>query len=231
MGDNRWRDENEWPLARTQYTKVYLRGGGKANSLRGDGQLSFTAPGEEQPDRYVYDPNDPTPTRGGTTLGLAMGVLDQRKVEEREDVLVYTSETLHADMEVTGPVSLRLFAASSAPDTDFTAKLVDIRPDGYAQNIVEGMIRARFRESLTAPTLITPGQVYAYTIDLWATSHVFKAGHQLRLEVSSSNFPRYDRNPNTGHDFGVDAELLTAQQTIFHDHRYPSHLLLPVIPR
>ncbi len=231
MGDNRWRDENEWPLARTQHTKVYLHSGGKANSLRGDGQLSLAAPAEEQVDRYVYDPNDPVPTRGGTTLALAMGVLDQRKVEEREDVLVYTSDLLTSDMEVTGPVSLRLFAASSAPDTDFTAKVVDVRPDGYAQNIVEGVMRARFRESLTSPTLITPGQVYEYAIDLWATSHVFKAGHQLRLEVSSSNFPRYDRNPNTGHDFGVDAELQTARQTIFHDHRYPSHLILPIIPR
>jgi putative CocE/NonD family hydrolase len=134
-------------------------------------------------------------------------------------------------MEVTGPISCKLFAASSAPDTDFTAKLVDVRPDGYAQNIAEGVIRARFRESLSAPTLLTPETVYEYAIDLWATSHVFKAGHLLRLEVSSSNFPRYDRNPNTGHDFGMDAELRTARQTIFHDNRYPSHLVLPVIHR
>ncbi|MBI3303212.1 MAG: CocE/NonD family hydrolase, partial [Deltaproteobacteria bacterium] len=203
----------------------------KANSLRGNGQLSLAAPGEEQPDRYTYDPQDPVSTRGGTTLGLAMGVFDQTKVEEREDVLVYTGDALTADLEVTGPISLRLFAASSAPDTDFTAKLVDLRPDGYAQNIAEGVIRARFRESLSQPALITPEKVYEYTVDLWATSHVFKAGHRLRLEVSSSNFPRYDRNPNTGHDFGVDAELRTARQTIFHDSRYPSHLVLPVIPR
>jgi putative CocE/NonD family hydrolase len=231
MGDNRWRDENEWPLARTQYTKVYLHSDGRANSLRGDGKLSFVTPREEQPDRYVYDPDDPVPTRGGTTLGIALGVFDQAKIEEREDVLVYTGEILTKDMEVTGPVSLTLFAASSAPDTDFTAKLVDVRPDGYAQNIAEGVIRARFRESLSSPTLITPDKVYEYTIDLWATSYVFKAGHCVRLEVSSSNFPRYDRNPNTGHDFGVDADLRTAQQTIFHDNRYPSHLVLPVIPR
>jgi len=231
MGDNRWRDENEWPLARTRYTKVYLHGGSKANTLRGDGRLSLIVPGEEQPDRYIYDSQDPVPTRGGTTLGMALGVFDQAKIEEREDVLVYTGDVLAADTEVTGPVSLKLFAASSAPDTDFTAKLVDVRPDGYAQNIAEGVIRARFRESLTSPTLITPEKVYEYTIDLWATSHVFKAGHRLRLEVSSSNFPRYDRNPNTGHDFGVDTELRSARQTVFHDHRYPSHLVLPVIPR
>jgi len=193
--------------------------------------LSFTTPTEEQSDRYVYDPNDPVPTRGGTTLSLALGVFDQNKIEEREDVLVYTGEILTTAMEVTGPVSLKLFAASSAPDTDFTAKLIDVRPDGYAQNVVEGVLRARFRESLSTPTLITPEKVYEYTIDLWATSHVFKAGHRLRLEVSSSNFPRYDRNPNTGHDFGGDAEVRVAQQTIFHDQRYPSHLVLPVIPR
>ena len=231
MGDNRWRDENEWPLARTRYTDLYLHSGGKANSLNGDGGLSVSAPNEEPQDRYVYDPHDPVPTRGGTTLGMAMGVLDQTKIEQREDVLVYTGQVLSEDVEVTGPVSLSLYAASSAPDTDFTAKLIDLRPDGYAQNIAEGVIRARFRESQISPSLITPGEVYEYSIDLWATSHVFKAGHRFRLEVSSSNFPHYDRNPNTGHDFGVDSELQTAQQTIFHDSRYPSHLVLPVIPR
>src|SRR6266568_2708782 len=231
MGDNRWRDEHEWPLARTRYTNLYLRSGGKANSLRGNGQLSLSTPDEEPPDRYLYDPEDPVPTRGGTTLGLAMGVFDQTKIEEREDVLVYTGDVLTADMAVTGTISLKLFAASSAPDTDFTAKLADLRPDGYAQNIAEGVTRARFRESLSSPTLITPEKVYEYTVDLWATSQVFKAGHRLRLEMSSSNFPRYDRNPNTGHDFGVDTELRTARQTIFHDSRYPSHLILPVIPR
>ena len=131
---------------------------------------------------------------------------------------------------MTGPLTLKLFAATSAPDTDFTAKLVDVRPDGYAQNLADGIIRARFRDSTRYPTLITPGQVYEYTVDLWATSHVFKAGHRIRLEVSSSNFPRFDRNPNTGHPIGADAELETAQQTIFHDQRYPSHLVLPVIP-
>lgn len=231
MGENRWRDEHEWPLARTRYTNLYLHGSGKANSARGNGSLSLTVPSEEQTDHYVYDPQDPVPTRGGTTLGLALGVFDQSKIEEREDVLVYTGDTLTSDMEVTGPVTLTLFAASSAPDTDFTAKLVDVRPDGYAQNLAEGVIRARFRESLSSPMLITPGQVYEYAIDLWATSHVFRAGHRVRLEVSSSNFPRYDRNPNTGHDFGVDAELRAAQQTIFHDSRHPSHLVLPIIPR
>jgi putative CocE/NonD family hydrolase len=231
MGDNRWRDEYEWPLARTRYTHFYLHSEGTANSLWGNGRLSVAPPSEEPPDHYLYDPQDPVPTRGGTTLGLAMGVFDQTKIEERHDVLVYTSDILTEPLEVTGPIVLKLFAASSAPDTDFTAKLVDVRPDGYAQNIAEGVIRARFRESLSSPTLITPEKVYEYTLDLWATSHVFKAGHKLRVEVSSSNFPRYDRNPNTGHDFASDTELRTARQTIFHDSRYPSHLILPVIPR
>lgn len=231
MGENRWRDENEWPLKRTRYTKVFLRSRGKANSMNGDGALSLNPPADEPADRYTYDPNDPVPTRGGTSLGLPLGVFDQRDVERRNDVLVYTSDPLDKDMEVTGPVTMNLFAASSAPDTDFTAKLVDVRPDGYAQNIVEGVIRARFRESLSKPTPIESGKVYQYAIDMWSTSHVFQRGHRMRLEISSSNFPRYDRNPNTGHDFGVDTELKAANQAVHHSAPHPSHIVLPVIPR
>jgi putative CocE/NonD family hydrolase len=231
MGENRWRDEHEWPLARTRYTDMYIHSGGGANSLDGDGSLEFEAPGDEPADRYLYDPNNPVPTRGGTTLGIRAGVFDQTEIERRPDVLVYTSEVLQADLEVTGPVSLRLFAASSAPDTDFTAKLVDVRPDHYAANVCGGIVRARFRESLSAPSPITPEKVYEYSIDLWSTSHLFRAGHRLRLEVSSSNFPHFDRNPNTGHPFGADTEVRSAQQTIFHDQRYTSRLILPVIPR
>jgi putative CocE/NonD family hydrolase len=231
MGDNRWRDENEWPLARTRYTDLFLHGGGRANGSNSDGALAFTAPSDEPADRYVYDPNNPVPTRGGATLGIRSGVFDQSEIEKRDDVLVYTSAVLQSDFEVTGPISLRLFAASSAPDTDFTAKLVDLRPDGYAANVAGGIMRARFRESLSNPTSITPGNVYEFNIDLWSTSQVFKAGHRIRLEVSSSNFPHFDRNPNTGHPFGVDAEVAVANQTVFHDSRYPSRLVLPVIPR
>ncbi len=231
MGDNRWRDENEWPLARTRYTNFFLHSGGHGNSLRGDGTLSLTSPGEEPVDRYAYDPQNPVPTRGGSVLGLRAGVFDQSQIEQRDDVLVYTGEALNSDIELTGPISLRLFAASSTPDTDFTAKLIDVHPNDYAQNVAEGIVRARFRESLSTPSPIEPGRVYEYSVDLWATSHVFKPGHRIRLEVSSSNFPRYDRNPNTGHDFGADAELRVAHQTILHDSRYPSHLILPVIPR
>ena len=232
MGENRWRDESEWPLKRTNYTKVFLHSRGSANSSNGDGSLSLVAPSsDETADNYIYDPANPVPTRGGTSLGLPPGVFDQREIEQRTDVLVYTGEPLADPLEITGPVSMKLFAASSAPDTDFMAKLIDVRPDGYAHNLAEGVVRARFRESLSTPSLITPGKTYEYSIDMWATSHVFQRGHRVRLEITSSNFPRYDRNPNTGNDFGVDRELRAAQQTIFHTQASASHLVLPVIPR
>ena len=231
MGENVWRNEDSWPLARTRYTPYYFHSQGKANSVRGDGRLSPVAPGEQPADRFIYDPNDPAPTCGGNTLIIPMGVQDQRRVEERQDVLVYTSEPLTAPLEVTGPITVQLYAASSAPDTDFTAKLVDVRPDGYAQNLADGIIRARYRQSSMRPAPLTPGQVYQYTIDLWATSQVFLPGHRLRLEISSSNFPRFDRNLNTGEDQATSSRMQTATQTVFHDQRYPSHILLPVIPR
>jgi putative CocE/NonD family hydrolase len=231
MGENRWRDEREWPLARTRYTPYYLHSGGRANALGGDGALRPEAPGDEPPDAFAYDPADPVPTRGGNTLILPMGVQDQRPVESRQDVLVYTGETLAEPLEVTGPLSVALFAASSAPDTDFTAKLVDVRPDGYAQNIADGIARARYRNSREAPAPLVAGEVTRFTIDLWATSHVFLPGHRLRVEISSSNFPRFDRNLNTGGDPATTTRGQTAQQTVFHDSRYPSHILLPVIPR
>ena len=230
-GNGRWRHENEWPLARTHYTRYYLHSDGSANTRSGDGTLSTAPPGAEPPDRYVYDPADPAPTLRGNTLMIPHGAADQRSTEDRGDVLVYTSDPLEHDLELTGPIKVQLFAASSAVDTDFTAKLVDVRPDGYAQNIQDGIIRARYRSSARQPAFITPGQVYEYTIDLWATSQVFKAGHRLRVEISSSNFPRFDRNPNTGAPLGEDTRLETAQQTVQHRADYPSHIVLPVIPR
>jgi putative CocE/NonD family hydrolase len=230
MGVNRWRDEPEWPLARTRYTPYYLHGAGRANGAGGDGVLSPAAPGDESPDRFVYDPADPVPTRGGNTLILAMGVMDQRPVEARADVLVYTSAPMTEPLEVTGPIVVTLHAASSAPDTDFTAKLVDVRPDGYAQNLADGIVRARYRASRERATPLSPGEVTPFTIDCWATSHVFLPGHRIRLEISSSNFPRFDRNLNTGGDQATGTRWQTAQQTIFHDARYPSHVLLPIIP-
>jgi uncharacterized protein len=231
MGENRWRDEHEWPLARTRYTPYYLHGAGAAKGARGDGTLSPAAPGDEPADHFTYDPADPVPTRGGNTLILAMGVMDQRPVEARDDVLVYTTEPMTAPLEVTGPVTATLYAASTAPDTDFTAKLVDVHPDGFARNLADGIVRARYRESLTAPRPLTPGEVTKLTIDLWATSHVFLPGHRLRLEIASSNFPRFDRNLNTGEDPATGTRWQTARQTVFHDARHPSHVTLPVIPR
>ena len=232
MGENQWRYEQEWPPARLHYTRWYFHSGGAANTLDGDGRLSPVPPAADEPvDAYTYDPNDPAPTLRGNTLMLPHGVADQRPVETRPDVLVYTSEPLERDLEITGPIKVYLYAASSAVDTDFTAKLVVVRPDGYAQNLQDGIIRARYRTSAREPAFITPGQVYEYAIDLWATSYLCKAGQRLRVEISSSNFPRFDRNPNTGAPLGVDARLETARQTIHHTAAHPSHILLPVIPR
>jgi putative CocE/NonD family hydrolase len=229
MGENRWRDEQEWPLARAKPTEYYLRGGGRANTLDGDGELSARAPGGETADRFVYDPWDPVPT--GALGGYSRIPADQRAVEQRPDVLVYTSEPLASDVEVTGPVALKLWVASSAPDTDFTGKLVDVFPDGVARALTDSILRARYRESKTSPSLLTPGRPVELTIDLGATSNLFRAGHRIRLEVSSSNFPRFDRNPNTGGVFGEDAELRRAEQQVFHDANRPSRLILPVVPR
>lgn len=233
MGANTWRDEQEWPLARTQYTPYYLHSGGGANTGAGDGTLSAEPPGAEPPDHYTYDPADATPTRGGALLMHPLfgpGVKDQRPVEARPDVLVYTSAPLAADTEVTGPVQVRLWAASDAPDTDFVARLIDVHPDGFAQNLTDGIIRARYRDGDT-PEPLEPGRPYAFTIDLWATANVFKAGHRIRLDVASANFPRWDRNPNTGGPFAADTTLVAARQTILHDADHPSHVVLPLIPR
>lgn len=237
MGANVWRDEKEWPLARAVETRYYLHSGGHANSLQGDGTLTVNAPDgtEVGSDRYIYDPANPVPTRGGALLmspEYRPGPYDQRPIESREDVLVYTSEVLTGDVEVTGPIKVHLWAVSSAPDTDFVARLVDVHPDGYAQNLTDGIIRARYRnfERGEAPSLIVPGAAYEYEIDLWATSNLFKAGHRIRLDVTSSSFPRWDRNPNTGHAFGADAVLAVARQTILHDSEHPSYVTLPIVP-
>ena len=159
------------------------------------------------------------------------GPRDRRPAERRDDVLVYTTTPLKHDVEVTGPIEMTLYAASSAPDTDFTATLVDVHPGGKAINISEGIVRARYRESFEHPTLIAPGAVCQYRIEIWETSNLFKKGHCVRVEVSSSNFPRFDRNLNTGRDGGTDSIFETAQQTIYHDDERPSHITLPIIPR
>ncbi len=235
MGKNEWRTEQEWPLARTEYRPYYLHSGGAANTLHGDGRLSPGVPSDEPVDTYVYDPRNPVPTRGGGLCcwqaALPPGAYDQRDVEARPDVLVYSTDPLAEDLEVTGPLEVHLWAATSAPDTDFTAKLVDVYPCGYARNVQDGIVRARYRASQEQARLIEPGAAYEYVIDLAATSNVFTAGHRIRVEISSSSFPRYDRNPNTGHASGEDAALRAATQTILHDGEHPSHIVLPVIPR
>jgi putative CocE/NonD family hydrolase len=230
MGENRWRDEEDWPLARAKPTPWYLHAGGA---------LSEQPPGEEAPDEYVYDPSDPAPTIGGPTslpprmMKANAGPLDQRRVEVRPDVLVYTSEPLPRPIEVTGALSLILHAATSAPDTDFVAKLSDVWPDGTSRILAEGVLRARFRDGFETPRLLEPGAPYAFEIDLVATSNVFQAGHCIRLVVTSSSFPRFDRNANSGRPVGTDesGDLRAARQTVFHDGARPSHVLLPVVPR
>ena len=236
MGKNIWRDEDDWPLARAQSTPYYLHSVGRAGTASGNGALSTTAPQTEPADSYIYDPADPVPTTGGPLCcdgkHLPAGPRSQKDVEARPDVLVFTTPPLEQDMEVTGPVTLDLFAKTSAADTDFTGKLVDVAPDGTPINLTEGILRAKFRESTTAaPKPITPGQVLEYKIDLWATSNVFLKGHRIRLEVTSSNFPRFDRNLNTGKDAATDNNFVKATNTILHDAAHPSAVILPVVPR
>ena len=234
MGENRWRAENEWPLARTQYTKYYLGGGGHANGAAGDGVLGTAPPRGAAADRFDYDPSNPVPTLGGNVCcsSVPNGPRDHRAVDERSDVLVYTTPALTEAVEVTGPIRMKLYAATSARDTDWVARLVDVHPDGFVQNLQDGIVRARYRAGEEQPaSLLEAGKVYEYDLDLWATSNVFLPGHRIRVEVTSSNFPRFDRNLNTGEDPATATRMETARQTIYHSARYPSHLVLPVIPR
>jgi uncharacterized protein len=232
MGENKWRDENEWPLARTVYTKYYLHSRGRANTRFGDGLLSTEKPSGEQNDVFMYDPRNPVPSKweAPSSSAYIYVIQDQRGIEERPDVLVFTTPPLQEKIEVTGPIQLVLYASSSAVDTDFTGKLVDVWPNGKAYNLTHGIVRARYRNSAYKPEFIEPGKVYEFTIDLGVTGIVFKAGHCIRLEISSSNYPEYDRNQNTGNPIGQDAEIEVATQTIFHTDKYLSHLLLPIIP-
>jgi putative CocE/NonD family hydrolase len=234
MGKNEWRDEDDWPPPRARTTKFFLHSGGAANSADGNGSLNTTAAGSEPKDSFVYDPANPVPTVGGPLCCrsdlLKPGPFDQKEVEQRKDVLVYSTPVLERDLEVTGPVTAELWVSSSAKDTDFTAKLVDLWPNGFAQNLTEGILRLRYRDSQEKPELAQPGSVYKITVDLWATSNVFLAGHKLRLEISSSNFPRFDRNLNTGEEQAHAARMEKATNIISHDREHPSALLLPVVP-
>ncbi len=230
MGENVWRDEHEWPLARTRYTPYYLHSDGHANTRYGSGVLTTTRPLDGRADHFTYDPKDPVPTKAQLILGPnAVPVQDQSGVEEREDVLVYSTPPLEEALEVTGPISITLWAASSAVDTDWTGKLVDVHPDGRAINLVDGILRARYRHSVAQPELLVPRRIYEFCIDLGGTSNLFKAGHRIRIEISSSNFPLHNRSLNTGHPMGEDKDIVVAHQRVYHDAAHPSHILLPVI--
>jgi putative CocE/NonD family hydrolase len=236
MGDNKWRNEEIWPLERAKSTHYFLHSAGKSNTATGDGTLSTTAAHSEPGDTFTYDPANPVPTVGGPlccdSQHLPAGPRDQKEVEARPDVLVYSTPPLEQDTEVTGPILLDLFAKSSTVDTDFTAKLVDVWPNGYVQNLTEGILRGRYRESTAAaPKLLEPNKTYEYKIDLWSTSNVFLKGHIIRVEVSSSNFPRFDRNLNTGKSAATDSQFVKATNTILHDKEHPSALILPIVPR
>jgi len=234
MGRNLWQEADTWPPANTVETRYYLHSNGSANSLSGDGLISTQLPENEKSDRFVYDPADPVSTRGGNLCCDAQhfppGPFDQRAIEARPDVLVYTTPPLPNDVEVTGQVTLDLYVSSSAIDTDFTGKLVDVAPDGLAHNVADGILRARYRNSPEQAEFMTPGNVYRLRVDLWSTSNVFKAGHRIRVEISSSNFPRFDRNLNTGENPGLGTRMVKATNTIYHDQEHPSAIILPVVP-
>jgi uncharacterized protein len=236
MNQNQWRDENEWPLARTRYEPWYIHGSGYANS--NGGELSPLRPSEEPSDVYLYDPQRPVPTVGGPTLlpgmriGANSGPHDQRPAEHRDDVLVYTSSPLETPIEITGPLIFNLWAASSAVDTDFVVRLCDVWPDGRSLILAEGIIRARFRNGFEDPSPIAPEEVNAYQIDLVATSNLFQVGHSIRIVITSSSWPRFDVNCNTGNPLGTDNRqtMVSALQRVFHDTERPSHVILPIIP-
>jgi putative CocE/NonD family hydrolase len=233
MGANRWREAHQWPPEEAAPRQFFLESGGRANSLSGDGELDESQ-ASGPADRFVFDPASPVPTRGGAVCCnprvFPWGPLDQRPIESRPDVLVYTTRPLRHDLETIGPVEVVLHVATSARDTDFTAKLVDVFPDGTARNLCDGILRLRYRHSLSQPQPAVPGEVYRITIDAGVTANVFLKGHRIRVEISSSNFPRFDRNPNTGGKVADAVKLQKASQTVYHDAQHPSALVLMVMP-
>jgi putative CocE/NonD family hydrolase len=240
-----WREEREWPLGRAKATSYYFGTGGALEATPPKTKAASTS--------FTFDPKQPVPTVGGNISSgdglMLQGARDQRggpdvwnwtnplPLSARNDIIVFQSEPLAGDLEVTGEIEVKLWASSSAPDTDFTAKLVDVYPPGadwpggFELNIGDGIVRARFRESLREEKLMRPGQVYPFTIKLYPTSNVFKKGHRIRVDISSSNFPRFDVNPNTGEPLNDNRRVQTAVNTILHDAAHPSHIVLPVVPR
>lgn len=244
MGANVWRDEMDWPLPDTHYQRYYLHSQGQANTSTGNGARSRELPTDEPEDTFCYDPHNPVPTVGGANLlfdhdpsdpfpAINAGPLDQRILEQRADVLCYTTEPLTRPVEVTGYTELVLSVSSSATDTDFTGKLVDVYPDGRAEILTDGILRARYRRPENKPTLLEIGDLYELHIDIGATANVFQTGHRIRLEVSSSNFPRFDRNSNTGGMIATEheADFQSAINRVYHTAAHPSYLILPIIER
>lgn len=232
MGVNQWRGEDDWPIPGTRNTELFLTSDGQANSIRGDGRLTFNKPTSEGTDEYRYDPALPVPTTGGNNCcgtPTPAGPRDQRPLENREDVLVYTSDFLKDSLTIAGQIRMKLFAATDGPDTDWMIKLVDVYPDGYAMPISEGILRARFHQGLDKISLLTPNQMYEFDIEMTPTANVFLPGHRIRVDITSSNFPQFDRNPNTGAPLGSDARIRVAQQKIFHGNMKASHIILPVL--
>lgn len=235
MGENKWHEYEAWPVPSTKSAQYFFHSNGQANTAAGDGSLRLQTPTKKaRPDRYIYDPANPVATRGGGNCCwpgiLPWGPYDQREIEQRQDVLVYTSQVLEDNLRVGGPVEVKLWVSSSARDTDFTAKLVDVSPDGRAMNLTDGIQRAAYRESFRKPKFLKPGKPVELTIDLWHTNHVFLKGHRIRVEISSSNFPRYSRNLNTGRVPENETEIRRADQVVYHDAKRPSRIVLPVLP-
>jgi putative CocE/NonD family hydrolase len=228
MGDNQWRDEQHWPLERTVDEVYFIASDGQANTPAGDGTLSRQTPADTGADHYTYDPEDPVPSLHGPAL-FAIPT-DQRPLAERRDVLVYQSDSLDERIEVTGHPVVELYAASSAPDTDFFVRLIDVAPDGLARDVSLGMVRARYRTGVDKPRLITPGEVLHYTIRMNPTSNAFLPGHRIRLDITSSDFPNYDRNHNTAADQNADATLKTADQAVHFGGATATRILLPCVP-
>ncbi|GAA4500771.1 CocE/NonD family hydrolase [Gluconacetobacter tumulicola] len=235
MGENRWHTATSFPVAGTQYRTWYLGSEGRANSSMGDGSLTPDKPaGSPSSDHFIYNPANPVPSLGGHSCCAwtsgPQGQFDQSAIEQRPDILVYTSAPLKEALDVTGPITVDLFAATDAKDTDFTAKLIDVLPDGRAINLNNGIIRAAYRDSLSHPTPIVPGKVYEYHIKVWPTSNLFKPGHRIRLEISSSDYPQFAPNPNTGEPLATARTAVIANQTIWHDATHRSSVILPVLP-
>jgi putative CocE/NonD family hydrolase len=231
MGANKWLEARAWPPEPARERVFYLESGGNANALGGDGQLGEASEAKaRRADRFVFDPQNPVPTHGGAVCCnprvFPWGPMDQRAIERRRDVLVYSTKPLRRDLEAVGPVKAVLYVSTTASDTDFTAKLVDVFPDGTARNLTDGILRLRYRNSLERAEPATPGQIYEITVDAGVTGNVFLKGHRIRLEISSSNFPRFDRNPNTGTPIANETRLAKAAQTVYHDRQHPSRLVL-----